>query len=149
MGWRGVSQNPGVLVVLVGSDNGLSPDWRQAIIWTNAGILLIGPLGTNFREILIEIVKLSFKENAFENVVCETAAILPRPQCVNWQNKMANVVTQKWCMLIPRIFPSIHLRVSQCFYSGNGKTMSRRKPFPALTGTKISTILWYHLAIIS
>ena len=28
---------------------------RQAIIWTNAGILLIGPLVTNFGEILIEI----------------------------------------------------------------------------------------------
>ena len=28
----------------IGSDNGLSPARRQAIIWTNAGILLIGPL---------------------------------------------------------------------------------------------------------
>ena len=37
------------------SDNGLSPGRRQAIIWTNAGILLIGPLGTNFSEILIGI----------------------------------------------------------------------------------------------
>ena len=27
----------------------------QAIIWTNAGILFIGPLGTNFSEISIEI----------------------------------------------------------------------------------------------
>ena len=27
---------------IIGSDNGLSPDRRQAIIWTNAGILLIG-----------------------------------------------------------------------------------------------------------
>ena len=26
----------------IGSDNGLSPERRQAIIWTNAGILLIG-----------------------------------------------------------------------------------------------------------
>ena len=39
----------------IGSDNGLSPGWRQAIIWTNAGILLIGSLGTNFIEIFIEI----------------------------------------------------------------------------------------------
>ena len=38
--------------VNIGSDNGLAPDRRQAIIWTNAGILLIGPLGTNFSEIL-------------------------------------------------------------------------------------------------
>ena len=36
---------------IIGSDNGLSPDWGQAIIWTNAGILLIRLLGTNFSEI--------------------------------------------------------------------------------------------------
>ena len=35
----------------IDSDNGLSPDRRKAIIRTNAGILLIGPLGTNFSEI--------------------------------------------------------------------------------------------------
>ena len=39
----------------IDSDNGLSPEQRQAIIWTNVGILLIGPLGTNFSEIVIEI----------------------------------------------------------------------------------------------
>ena len=44
------------------SDNGLSPGRRQAIIWTNAGILLIGPLETNFSEILIEIHTFSFKK---------------------------------------------------------------------------------------
>ena len=46
----------------IGSDNGLSPERRQAIIWTNAGILLIGPLGTNFSEILIEIQTFSLKK---------------------------------------------------------------------------------------
>ena len=49
-------------LVIIASDNGLSPDRRQAIIWTSAGILLIGPLGTNFREILIEIITFSFKK---------------------------------------------------------------------------------------
>ena len=44
----------------IGSDNGLSPGRRQAIIWTNGGILLIGPLGTNFSEILIKIHRFSF-----------------------------------------------------------------------------------------
>ena len=34
----------------VGSDNGLSPGQHQAIIWTNAGIVLIGPLGTTFSD---------------------------------------------------------------------------------------------------
>ena len=46
----------------IGSDKGLSPGRRQAIIWTNAGILLIGPLGTNFSEILIKIHTFSFKK---------------------------------------------------------------------------------------
>ena len=47
-------------LTIIGSDNGLSPGRRQAIIWTNAGILLIGPLGTNFSDILIEILTFSF-----------------------------------------------------------------------------------------
>ena len=47
---------------IIGSDNGSSPGRRQAIIWTDAGILLIGPLGTNFNEILIEIHTFSFKK---------------------------------------------------------------------------------------
>ena len=47
-------------LTIIGSDNGLSPGRRQAIIWTNAGILLIGPLGTNFSEILIDIHTFSF-----------------------------------------------------------------------------------------
>ena len=42
-------------LTIIGSDNGLSPGRHQAIIWTNAGILLIGTLGKNFSEILIEI----------------------------------------------------------------------------------------------
>ena len=42
-------------LTIIGPDNGLSPGRRQAIIWTNAEILLIVPLGTNFIEILIEI----------------------------------------------------------------------------------------------
>ena len=46
----------------IGSDNGLAPSRRQAIIWTNAGILLIEPLGTNFSEILILIQIFSFKK---------------------------------------------------------------------------------------
>ena len=47
---------------ILGSDNGLSPGRRQAIIWTKDGLLLIGPLGTNFNEILIKIHIFSFKK---------------------------------------------------------------------------------------
>ena len=49
-------------LTITGSDNGLSPERCHTIIWTNAGILLIGPLGTNFSEILIEIQTFSLKK---------------------------------------------------------------------------------------
>ena len=63
---------------IIGSDNGLPPDRHQAVIRTTDGILLIQTLGTNFCEILREIHTFSVK-NAFENVVCEMAAISFRP----------------------------------------------------------------------
>ena len=46
----------------IGSDNGLSPGRRQAIIWTNARILLIRTLGTNFSEIWSKFHTFSFKK---------------------------------------------------------------------------------------
>ena len=49
-------------LTIIGWENGLSPGRRQAIIWTSAGILFITPLGTNFSEILIEILIFSFKK---------------------------------------------------------------------------------------
>ena len=49
-------------LTIIGSDNGLSPGRRQAIFRINAGILWIGPLGTNFGEILIGIQTFSFKK---------------------------------------------------------------------------------------
>ena len=47
---------------VIASDNGLSPGRRQAIIGTNARILLIPTLGTNFSEILSEILTFSLKK---------------------------------------------------------------------------------------
>ena len=49
-------------LTIIGSDNGLSPGRRQAIIWTNDGILLIRTLGTNFSQNLSEIDSFSFKK---------------------------------------------------------------------------------------
>ena len=60
--WGRVTHICVVILTIIGSDNGLSPVRRQAIIWTNAGMLLIGPSGTNFREILIGIQTFSFNK---------------------------------------------------------------------------------------
>ena len=60
--WGQVTHICVVKLTIIGSDNGLWPGRRQAIIWTNAEILLNGPLGTNFIEILIGIQTFSFKK---------------------------------------------------------------------------------------
>ena len=83
---------------ITGSDNGLSPDRRQVIIWANVGILLIGPLGTNFSEILIEIRIFLYKKMTLKissakwrsfclglNVLTEALNILgPKQHCHHW-----------------------------------------------------------------
>ena len=69
------------------SDNGLSPGHRRAIIWTNAGILLIEPLETNFSEILIEFHTFSFKKLHFE-----MSSVKWRPFCLGLNVLMHSVV---------------------------------------------------------
>ena len=55
-----------------------SGPWCQAIIWTNAGIFLIWPLGIIFSEISNRHQYILIQENAFQNVVREMAASLSR-----------------------------------------------------------------------
>ena len=49
-------------LTIIASHNRLSPGRRQAIIWTNAGILLFGPLERNFTEIFIKIHTFLFNK---------------------------------------------------------------------------------------
>ena len=70
-------------LTVVGSDNGLPPGRRQAIVWTNAEILLIGPSGTCFRN-LNRNSYVFIQENAF----CKMAAICFWPQCVKQHDEV-------------------------------------------------------------
>ena len=78
-------------LTIIGLANGLSPGRRRVIISTNAGILLIWPLGTNFSEIYIKIRTFPFKKMRLKCVVCEMATILSRPQCVNYGEVIVTV----------------------------------------------------------
>ena len=69
-------------LTIIVSDNGLLPGQHQAIIWVNAGILLVGHLGTNLWNVNRNFYRF-IQENAFENIVGKMAAILSQPQCVN------------------------------------------------------------------
>ena len=99
----------------IGSDNGFSPDRRQAIIWTNAGILWIALLGINLSEILIGIQTFSFNKNVFENVVWKIAAMLSWPQCCKWCLYVLVKISQHWVRLglIACLMPSHYLQ--QCW----------------------------------
>ena len=77
---------------IIGSDKGLSPGWRQAIIWTNAGILLVGHLRRNFSEILIEIHKFSFRK-MYLNM--SSAKWRPFCLCLNVLKQPFNIVSVK------------------------------------------------------
>ena len=81
-------------LTIIGSDNGLSPDRRQAIIWTNAGLLIIGPLGTNFSEILIEVLTFSFKKMRLK-----VPSVKRRPFCLG-----LNVLAPWYWPHFPEIF---------------------------------------------
>ena len=71
----GISQ-----LATIGSDNGLSSGRSQAIIWTNAGILLIGPLGTKFSEIVIKMKTFSLTKLHLKMSSADVAAIFSWPQ---------------------------------------------------------------------
>ena len=64
-------------LTIIGPDNGLSPGRRQAITWTNDGKLLIGTLGTNFSEILIEIPTFLSKKMRLK-----VSSAIWRPSCL-------------------------------------------------------------------
>ena len=62
---------------IIGSGNGLSPGRCRAIVWTNAGIWLIAPSGTNFSEILIDIHTFSLKK-----MHLKMSSVKWRPSCL-------------------------------------------------------------------
>ena len=72
-------------LTLIGSDNGLAPGRRQAIIWTNAWIELLEPLGTNFSEILIKILIFSF-----EKICLKVSSAKWRPFCLGLNVLISN-----------------------------------------------------------
>ena len=109
-------------LTIVGSDDGLSPGRRQAIIWTNAGIWT---LGNKFQWNFNRNSNIFIEENTFENVVCETLFISSRPQCDNltWLCStfcLFKVVTDIGSWMATYNFPHItSLSIHQWLFCGN------------------------------
>ena len=98
-------------LTIIGSDTGLSPNQRQAIIWTNAGILLIRPIGTNFSEILIEIHIFLFKK-----MHLKMSSGKGRPFCLGLN--MLKAVTWYLCYKIWLMWQCSHSQVSRVAADG-------------------------------
>ena len=77
-------------LTIIGSDNGLSPGRCQAIIRTNAGILLIGPLEQTWVKFISKSKDFNSRKYTL-NVVYKLAAILSRSHYVKYQQSEAEL----------------------------------------------------------
>ena len=83
-------------LTIIGSDNGLSPGRRQAIIWTNAGLLSIEPLRTYFSENLIKIQPFSLKK-----MHVKMSSAKWRPFCLGLNVLITHFTGSLYCSLLP------------------------------------------------
>ena len=98
-------------LTIIVSNNSLSPGRRQAIIWTNAGILLIRTLGTNSNDILSEIYTFSVKKmplrmsSAKWRQFCLGLNVL---KCQSVMTQLNNVHMDPWMLFLNNICESFH-----------------------------------------
>ena len=133
-------------LTIIGPDNGLSPGRRQAIIWTSAGILLIGPWGTNFSEVLIGIHTFSFKKihlkmsSAIWRSFCLGLNVLIKEP--KWNNTIGNQLKT----LLARLFydPNMHVTTLSGFWNGEIRLTAKIPSWPQMQNEpEISLILFF------
>ena len=91
-------------LTIIGSDNGLSPGRRQAIIWTIAGRNIVNwTLGNKLQWNLKRNSYIFIQENAFENVVWKWRPFCLSLYVLKWlrQNKDQALNTQDTPYLTP------------------------------------------------
>ena len=79
--WNDTTKSSGIQLTLKFSiiiGNGLLPVRRQAITWTNAGLLSIGSLGTNFSEPQIKMKNFSLMKMHLKMSSAKLVAIMSR-----------------------------------------------------------------------
>ena len=172
--WGRVTICASVNRAIIGPDNGLSPDWRRAIIWTNDGILLIGPLGTNFSEIIIKSQAFSFKKMHLKmspgkwQPSCLGLVVL----CVSNNNNCSNIslnvsldinslipARSGWCFIngiFKLVLPTVIFRSYDNAFrwwnnagSGNGLVPSGNKPTPEPMFPQLCVAIWHRQSIMS
>ena len=108
-------------LTIIGSDNGLSPGRRQAIIWTNHGILLLGPLGIHFSEILIGIRTFSFRKCTWKCRLRNGVYFVSVSMCFNTQCHSFETTTRSYdktsFSFVNRTPNCIYIQISEAYLS--------------------------------
>ena len=115
-------------VFIIGSHNGLSSGRRQAIIWTNAEILLIEPSGTNFSETSIETHISSFMKMRLQ-----MSSGKRRPFCLGL-NVLTSLTHVMNLSVTTGVFPNglKVARVIPIFKSGDASSFPNYRPVSVL-----------------
>ena len=140
-------------LTIIGSDNALSPGRHQAIIWTNAGILLIEPFGKN--EILIEIHTFSLKEMHLKMSSAKWQPFCPGLNELKLRRPLS-------CVVMTEFLPPPNMRHDNivCFMTRtspllqdhteyNATGMDVRNSMQLTEVVKLGPHLWPHLALCS
>ena len=109
--------------VSIGSDDCLAPIRHQAIFSTNAGLLSVGPLGTNFSKILIKIQDFSFTEMHLNIASVKWWPFCPAGdelkatigQAIPFLPRSLICISKKMCLIVHYVFQLF--TVPQIYYS--------------------------------
>ena len=148
-------------LTIIGSDNGLSPGRRKAIMRTNAWMLLIGPLGINFSEILVRHFrsqKCTWKCRLLYSVIycfglkeltrswrlrCKTAAVCIHRK-TSWHRNTCRITDPLWWESTRSLVDSLHKRAGIpnvvgffCLYQEDVKQIIGLPVIP-----DVMTIMW-------
>ena len=100
-------------LTIIGSDNGLSPGRRQAIIWSNSGILLIRSWGTTFSDILSKFRTFSSKK-----MHLKVSSAKWRPSCLGLNVLTCHITSSNiwlYCGVYSHIYTYLYI-LNQCDY---------------------------------
>ena len=126
-------------LTIIGSDNGLSPDRRQALIWINAWILLTGPFWDQFQWKFNRNSNIYIHENAFENVG-KMPSVSSRPQCVKHSKCGLCLIKHKYtCVLVFPFLDTEIVRVYEVLPHGRDWPANATSSLPAVASDGLVT----------
>ena len=126
---------------IIGSDNGLSSGRRHTIIWTNAGLLLIWPLGTNFSEMLIHFRS---RKCIWKYRLRNGAHFVSAPECVKCVSTgpwFPDICTSPFFSLSPVSHKIETLSDLSQYHIGDLLTIENKAHAPMGSTDKVTTVL--------